>query len=111
MNHEAILQLLEITGLPIAQRLVRARVDRMVVGQMEVAGGPKVMLAGCGAEHEALLRELTIQHPDVKPKLLAVRAGLLGGAWRASGEDRGRRQEDGGENDQAAHSPAFSVPD
>src|SRR6185437_2336935 len=31
------------------------------LGQMEVAGGPKVMLAGCGAEHEALLRD---NHPD-----------------------------------------------
>ena len=91
MSSDAFLQSVEIAGLPIGQRPVGGWVVRMVVGQMEVAGGPKVMLAGCGAEHEALLRELTIQHPDVKPKLLAAGFGLLGGAWRASGEDRGRR--------------------
>jgi hypothetical protein len=104
---EAVLHVRDVAGLPIAQRLVGAGVVRLGVGQMEVAGGLKLMLAGCGAEHEALLCEPAIQHPDMKRARLAAGVGLLGGAWRAAGEDRGRRQEHGGENDRAAHSPAF----
>jgi hypothetical protein len=104
---EAVLHVLDVAGLPIAQRVVGAGVVRMGVGQIEVAGGLKLVLAGRGAEHEALLCELAIQHPDMKRALPAAGVGLLDGARRAAGEDRGRRQEHGGDNDQAAHSPAF----
>src|SRR6266849_1371918 len=76
---------------------------------MEVACG-LVTLAGCGTEHQAVLSELTIEHPDVKPQALAAGVGLLDGGRRACVKAEGSRKESGGEGEEAGHlSPGLTA--
>lgn len=110
MNGDAALQFVEINGLPVAHSLARVRVVRRAVRSQKVAGILLLVPAGGGAKREALLSELTVQHPHMKPEPLAAGSRLLDRGRSAPVKANGSRKESGGEGEEAGHWSPGSAP-